>query len=346
MNTLIIPVCGLSTRFPNVKPKYLLTHPDGKLMIEKSMENFDVNYDRLIITILKEHDDRYESKRILKSIFPDAEILVMNERTKSQADTVAKTLSIMGVDGPFISRDCDSYVNIKIEKFENLLVGIDLRKYLDVTDVAKKSFIKLNDRNVVMDIIEKDVSSNYICVGVYGFDNSSSFLQAFKKLERTCDDIYISHIASYLMANDEYFNYLEANHYIDYGKIDSWSNVRKSHTTYFVDIDGVVFKNRGRWGEENWGTEPVPLKNNIEILNKLHDMGSQIIFCTSRDEYFREKTESDLSYFGLSWHDLIMNCNHTQRVIINDYSSTNPYRSCDAINVPRDADNLKDYIQI
>ena len=35
MNTLLIPCAGKSNRFPNMKPKWMLTHPDGKLMIEK-----------------------------------------------------------------------------------------------------------------------------------------------------------------------------------------------------------------------------------------------------------------------------------------------------------------------
>ena len=54
MNTLIIPCAGKSSRFPNMKPKYMLTHPDGKLMIEKAMENINLEvFNRVIITIAK-----------------------------------------------------------------------------------------------------------------------------------------------------------------------------------------------------------------------------------------------------------------------------------------------------
>ena len=50
MNTLIIPCAGKSSRFPNMKPKYMLTHPDGKLMIEKAMENINLEvFNRVII---------------------------------------------------------------------------------------------------------------------------------------------------------------------------------------------------------------------------------------------------------------------------------------------------------
>ena len=36
--TLIIPAAGKSSRYPNMKPKWLLSHPTGKLMIEKVLE--------------------------------------------------------------------------------------------------------------------------------------------------------------------------------------------------------------------------------------------------------------------------------------------------------------------
>ena len=35
MKTLILPVPGRSSRFPGMRPKWLLTMPDGKLMLEK-----------------------------------------------------------------------------------------------------------------------------------------------------------------------------------------------------------------------------------------------------------------------------------------------------------------------
>lgn len=72
MNTLIIPCAGKSSRFPNMKPKYMLTHPDGKLMVEKAMEGINPEvFDRIIITIVKPHDEKYEAKLIMEQVFKD-----------------------------------------------------------------------------------------------------------------------------------------------------------------------------------------------------------------------------------------------------------------------------------
>lgn len=40
-----------------------------------------------------------------------------------------------------------------------------------------------------------------------------------------------------------------------------------------------------------------------------------------------------------------MNLNHTRRIIINDYSKSNPYKSCDAINLKRNSDDLKEILR-
>ena len=61
MKTLIIPCAGKSSRFPNMKPKWMLTHPDGKLMIEKAIDGINTNlFNQIIITILQEHIEKYE----------------------------------------------------------------------------------------------------------------------------------------------------------------------------------------------------------------------------------------------------------------------------------------------
>ncbi len=341
MNTLIIPCAGLSTRFPGVRPKYLLTHPDGKLMVQKSIEGFDLSYDRLIITVLREHCDKWSSDVILKQIFPQADICILEEPTSCQAETIFKTVSNLSVLGRFISKDCDDYVKVKIPKMGNFLVGLDLRTRPDVSDVAGKSFILLNDKNMVIDILEKDVSSNFIGVGVYGFESGIEFMKAYKEIN---GEIYLSHIVSYMMAQGTSFFYREAFDYDDYGRLELWQHEREKHSTYFIDIDGVIFKNRGQWGPENWESKFEPLWNNIEAIKKLIDNGAQIMFCTARIEDRRDETLAILLRVGLKPDQLIMGCYHTKRIIINDYSNTNPYPSCEAINIPRDDDNLEEFL--
>ena len=51
-----MPCAGLSTRFPNMRPKYLLSDYNNRLMIENAAKNFIGKYN-VTIAILKEHDE-------------------------------------------------------------------------------------------------------------------------------------------------------------------------------------------------------------------------------------------------------------------------------------------------
>ena len=70
MTTLILPVAGKSSRFKGLRPKWLLTMPDGKLLIEKSIR--DINLDemnKIVIICLQEHLDKYINKSDLIKLF-------------------------------------------------------------------------------------------------------------------------------------------------------------------------------------------------------------------------------------------------------------------------------------
>jgi NDP-sugar pyrophosphorylase family protein len=350
MNTLIIPCAGRSSRYPNLRPKWLLTHPDGDLMLKKVINALKFTHlDRIIITIIKEQCEKFEADLIIKqSLGDDIEICILDDYTSSQSETVYATIEKMKINGSFIAKDSDSCVNIDIEKFTNFLVGADLRKHPEVTNVPSKSFLILNDQNIIVDIIEKSVCSNFINLGVYGFSSAEAFKKAYSKLkdisEEQQGEFWLSHIVSYLIGEGDFFDYYESDHFDDWGTLYEWLNMRRKHKCYFVDIDGVVFKNKGEFGSINWNTLDEPLKGNIGVLRKIVEDGGQIIFCTARPENQREKLEKSLTKHGLEWHKIVMGCLHSQRVLINDYAASNPYPSSLAISLQRDDDNLNSFL--
>ena len=146
MKTLIIPCAGRSSRFPNMKPKYILTHPDGRLMVEKAIEGLDLaQFDRIIITILKEHSDKYESELILQQIFSEqskVEILVLEKETSCQAETVYETVRRKDVSGAFVVKDVDNRICLAQDDIEaNCVAGVNLETFeKEITRLRQKSF--------------------------------------------------------------------------------------------------------------------------------------------------------------------------------------------------------------
>lgn len=352
MNTLIIPCAGKSSRFPNMKPKYMLTHPDGKLMIEKSMEKINVDvFDRIIITIVKPHDEKYEAKLIMEQVFennPKIEICMLDDFTSSASETVYLTLKKMNVEGAFVIKDSDNRVEVNFNKqIKNSIVGYNLHEHPDITNIPGKSFLIVNEQGIIHDIIEKQVVSNIICLGVYCFENALDFINAYDEMltKKISGEMYISHVISYMLASNNYvFSSILALSYDDWGTLSEWKEVQKRHRTYFIDVDGVLMKNCGKYGKRNWYNNTETLPENMETIRKLQDDGAQIVITTSRPEEFRANLEKILNENGIKPYAMLMGMNHAARVVVNDFAPTNPYPSGIAITLPRN-NNIKEYLQ-
>lgn len=351
MNTLIIPCAGKSNRFPNMKPKWMLTHPDGELMIEKALKQLNIEvFDRIIITIVKAHDEKYEAKLILNQLFqnnPKVEICILNDFTVSASETVYLTINKMNVKGSFVIKDSDNCVSTSIpKKISNFIVGYDLHKHPDVSNIPAKSFIIMNEQNIIQDIIEKKIVSNIICLGVYAFEDVELFKQGYNELidKGISGEMFISHVISYLLSTKKHiFVNIEANGYDDWGTLVEWQKVQKEYRTYFVDVDGILMKNCGKYGSVNWANNKDVIKENIETLIELQKKGAQIIIVTSRPEEFRKNLEKLLQTYSIKPYAILMGLNHAARVILNDFAPTNPYPSSIAITLPRNS-LIKEYL--
>lgn len=352
MNTLIIPCAGKSNRFPNMKPKYLLTHPDGELMIQKAMKGLNLEiFDRIIITIVKPHDEQYESGLILSQVFKKdkkIEICILDDFTKSASETVYLTLEKMAVFGAFVIKDSDNLVKIKLpEKIQNSISSYDLHKHPNISNIPGKSFLIINNQNIINDIIEKRVVSNMICLGVYAFEDVELFKKAYLELQtkNISGELYISHVISYILSQKHTtFTAVEADNYEDWGTLVEWEEVQHNYRTYFVDVDGVLIKNCGKYGSINWSNNKELLKDNINIIKTLQNKGAQIVITTSRTEEYRKDLENILQENEIKPYAILMGLNHAARVIINDFATTNPYPSGIAITIPRNS-SIKEYVE-
>ena len=175
--TLIIPAAGKSSRYPNMKPKWLLTHPSGRLMIDKVLNSVKYkDFNRTIITILKEHCKKHDADIILKQIFGDSiELLILEEQTSSAAETVYETIKQSGIKGQLVIKDSDCLIENSYFPEKNYIVGLTIDSKTSVDRVQQKSFIIKNDDDIIVDILEKEMVSNIICLGIYSVDSDSLY---------------------------------------------------------------------------------------------------------------------------------------------------------------------------
>jgi len=340
---IIVPAAGLSTRFPGMKPKYLLFDYKGDLMLKNAVKPYLGKYN-ITIGILREHDEQFNAYEYITKEIPEINVVILNERTKGPADTVYQIIEAAGIEGDkeILIKDCDNFFDHEYAKGNYICVS-NIAEHEVLKKLSSKSFVISNDQGIVTNIIEKDVVSDTFCVGAYKFESAKLFKETFRKLSENIPEVFVSHVIQWLLMNNHIFVEKPVSNYIDVGTAQDWFEFNNK-PVIFCDIDGTIIKAQGRYGENNYNDEPIILKENVERLQELYKSGAQIIFTTARCVTHEEQTRRVLSKLGFSACRLIMGLNNSHRILINDYNTANPFPRAEAINIKRDSDNLKDFL--
>lgn len=346
---LIIPSAGSSTRFPNMRPKWTLTHPNGNLMLIEAIKGLNLNiFDNIIVTVLKDHINllggttgifkAFEEKNLIEKF----NLVILDIPTQSQPETVVKSIEKMCITGPIFIKDVDNYFEFTDNLIpENGVCIYDLQQ-MTAVNPSNKSYIMLDDKNFIENIVEKTVISSKFCCGGYSFLDACSFVETFKEIQSP--NLYISHIIFKMILNGIQFKPIKVKNYIDWGTIEDWNKYKSEYYTLFVDIDGVIVKNSGKYFTPTWG-ETEGLLKNIKRLNELYDSGKvQIILTTSRQKAYEKQTIEQLEKYKVKYDSIVFDLLHGKRIVINDFGKTNPYESCKAINIQRNQEILEELI--
>lgn len=338
---VIIPCAGLSSRFPGLRPKYLLTDYSGKLMIERAAHNFIGKY-KVHIVILEEHNRVYNSESKLKEAFGDSvNIIKLPNPTRGPADTVYQAIKQLNFkkDTSILIKDSDGFYNSTIID-GNVIYVCNLNKNPNIKNVHAKSYTITNEQGIISSVVEKQIVSNNFCAGGYQFESAGKYVEIFELISSNIkNEIFVSNIVDYMINKNHIFLEQEVENMIDVGTSNDWFAFN-DRPTYFCDIDGTLIKN-----QHPEDPNIHILKNNVDLLLREQARDCKIVFVTARPKKFELVTRKLLNDLGFCNYDLLMSLNHSRRIIINDFAKSLPYPSAEAINLPRDSDTLNDYIK-
>jgi hypothetical protein len=307
-------------------------------------------FDNIVFACLSDHERKYGFTDGLKreldknGIGDKSKVLHIDRQTSSQSETVAVVIEKISLDGFIMIKDSDSFFRLDIDSENNQVAYFDLQQTNRVNP-GSKSYIQMDSNGILTNIVEKKVASALFSVGGYGFEKASEFYKNYKKIssENQEKEVYVSHIIFEMILSGCVFNGVKISEYKDWGTYDDWVNYVRDYKCMFVDIDGVLLKNTSDHFS-NLG-EGTVISENVDLLNKMHSEGkSTIILTTSRSESHRELTENELRNKGIKYDRLVMGLPHCQRILVNDFASSNPYPSCSAINIERDSPSLHKYM--
>lgn len=342
---IIVPAAGLSTRFPDMKPKYLLYDYSQKLMVHRALEPY-IGKHPITIGILKEHDEKFNASETIRYEMGNSiKIVILDKVTNGPADTVYQIIKQGNIklNSDILIKDCDSFFDNNINTGPNNFVCVSrLSQHEVLKRVAAKSFVISNEQGLITDIIEKNVVSDTFCVGGYKFASAKLYTQMFEEIS-SVKEIFVSDVIQRCLFHKYIFAEKLVQNYIDVGTSDEWFEFNNK-PVIFCDIDGTIIKNQGRVGENSYSHDVIPLPNSVKRLLELQEAGAQFVFTTSRPKRFLDKTDKALTEMGFKDYTLIAGLQNSRRIIINDFNNNNPFPRAEAINVRRDRDEVQDYL--
>jgi len=332
---------------PGLRPKWTLTHPNGNLMLVESIKGINLSkIDSITVIGIQEHQDKYNIIKMVQKQFKKLNLhnklqTVIIKNTKSQPHTVYQGIKSLNLKGPILIKDSDNYFEYD-PKPGNRVCFANLSN-VTIKKAGNKSYVLLTEANSVVNIVEKRIISDTFCVGGYSFKDASQFIKCFDNIGNK-DSLYISHVIYQMILDGISFSGDEVKNFLDWGTLDDWNTYRKQFCTLFIDLDGTLVNSSSEYFDPFWG-ETEAIKENVKIINQIYESGyGEIIITTTRSPESEKITKTQLKKIGLKYHRVLFGLLHGKRVIINDYAKSNPYRSCDAINIARDSKELQSMI--
>lgn len=344
-------MAGKSSRFPGSRPKWMLTHPQSnEYMALESLKGLNLDFfENIYFVCLQQHQEKYNFLQGFREglsrlgIIDKVKIVFLKSETRSQSETVYQAIISENIQGFIYIKDSDGYFECNVSDPINQVAYSNLELVESINPISK-SYILNDDSDFLTNIVEKQVVSSMFCVGGYGFSDSNDFVSTFKLLEKLDREIYVSDIIYRMLLGGHQFTAVETNHFLDWGTSVEWNNYKRRFSTLFLDIDGTLISNTSIHFEPYLGTG-TPLAMNIRLINSLRNSKqAYVVLVTSRPDTFRNLTEVELAKWGIEYDVLLMGLPHSRRVLINDFSLTNPYPSAIAINLRRNSDDLGEYL--
>ncbi len=219
MINIVIPMAGHGSRFSKAgykDPKPLIS-VNGKPMIELVINNLKPSkIHRFIFICQSEHLNNYPLRALLEQKAPGCKIIEVSEVTAGAACTVLLAKEFINNQDQLMIANCDQYIDVDINEYLAALDDVSADGLIMTMKAYdnKWSFIKLNEKNEITLVVEKEVVSDEATVGIYNYQHGSDFVVASETM-----------ISKNLRVNNEFYVAPAYNEMIQRGKKIKYFNI-------------------------------------------------------------------------------------------------------------------------
>lgn len=223
---LIVPVAADKSEYEDKMPYIFNLGDDGIMLCIKAILGLNLNsFSNIYFTVLNKHNKLYLLEDLFKLQFKrigiesKAKVVVLNESTKNQLETIARTIELNDIHGSFMIKDADNYFECEIIP-ENSVTIFPLDA-LSSVNPKDKSYVAVDDSYYITNIIEKKIISRYFCAGGYIFEDTAHFMDIYKSFinERKA---FLSHIIYKELLEGNVFRPIMVKNYKDWGTKEDW----------------------------------------------------------------------------------------------------------------------------
>lgn len=216
---LIVPIAADKPVYNQEMPFVFSLSKEGIMFCIKAILGLQLNkFDKIYFTILKKHDELFCLSDLFKLQFKrlqlnNAKVVVLDEPTYSQPETIYKTIEKENIEGGVFIKDADCTFTCDIEPANG--IAIYPLESLEWVNPQNKSYVSIDDMFYITNIIEKRIIDHYFCAGGYSFDDAKEYCKYFEKLKIN-HGLYLSHIVYAMLLNKKVFRPIIVKNYVDF----------------------------------------------------------------------------------------------------------------------------------
>ena len=230
-----MPMAGGGTRFKKNEidiPKPLIEINDKPFFFwaAQSILKF-IEIKNLIFVVLKEHIEKYNIDKKILEYYPNAKIQIINNVLNGAVFTCLEGIKLIDNDDhAFLSKTFYKYC------MENNFNNIDGALLTFYSNEAKYSYIALDEKNNVIETMEKKVISDKAICGAYYFKNKKIFKTAVEKYLGNCiyDEYFISGVYNVMIKNNLLIKYFPTDLHISFGTPEEYEDSKKYNFKEFI----------------------------------------------------------------------------------------------------------------
>lgn len=313
-------------------------------MISLALDGVDCSRDQVVVAVLREHEERYRVRRgLAAAIGSEVCVVVHDEPTRNQAETLVRTIDDLGLTEPFLVKDSDNRFRLADVETTYNYVCVESLNNFDAINPRNKSYVQIDHRDVITNIREKTVISDLFSVGGYYFTSPEQFKTYFHLLQGRMNswnrEMYVSDVIGAMILDGIPFFARRVTEYEDWGTIHEWRRSLQARRAFLVLIDGFVFQ-RGSRHFHPLFEEVEPNAEAVHALRELASQGNSILYLSVRSEAMESLTRQQLKKAGAPEAPILFGCPVASLTLVSSPDVTLPFVTSLATELSPEDTNL------